>query len=718
MWLVFGTMVLASCGGKEDSEKGDEATPTEDGSDDRDLDLDGYSAASGDCDDSNGEINPGAEEIVGDEIDNDCDGEVDETDEGGVDVEDCEGTVITVYIDYDYDGYGSDRFEREACLTDSGAIVDADGEALDGWVDDTTDCDDTEPTVNPGADEICDDMDNDCDEAVDEDVKQYFYRDVDGDGFGDPLDAAERCDAGDGYADNDLDCDDTNAAVRPGAAELCDGFDNNCVDGIDEGFPSVLFSDLDGDGYGDPSSPVEAYCDAEDAVADDTDCDDTNPDVNPGATEVCTGFGEEPLDEDCSGAIDDVDDIEPSLAYLDLDGDGYGRESFTLLVETGCSAPSGYVFPESEAGPFDCDDDDETSYPGAAELCDGADNDCDILIDEPSTLYSDLDMDGFGDPATEAFISPCSGSDGLVGVGGDCDDSDPTVYPGAEEVYDCVDNDCDLMIDEGFGGDTYADLDGDGYGDPLSPVTECGGSIEGVADMTDCDDTDASVHPGAVEVCDGLDNDCDTVIDEGLTEESYLDLDGDGYGDPSSPIIGCDGSGGGVADMTDCDDTDASVHPGSEELCDGIDNDCDLAIDESEECLSTCGDGILDPGEELDPPDSVFSTVDVDPVTCRWDFSEVEQLFCNSGCSWAGAFGCDEADADVFCKLRTGNPLSEAETYTIESARSAPGFPCPSGYPSVYTDRGVSGTVYYTDLDLLVTHGTGNVITNPICTDP
>lgn len=721
MWLIVGTLVLASCAKKEGADEGGEETAADDGSEDADLDLDGYSPADGDCDDSNGSINPDAEEIVGDEIDNDCDGEIDEVSGSSVDVEDCDGAVITVYIDYDYDGYGSDRFEREACLMESGAIVDGDGEALEGWVQDTTDCDDTEPSVYPGADELCDDLDNDCDETVDEDVKGDFYRDLDGDGFGDSSDVAQRCEAGDGYADNDLDCDDTDPAVRPGAAELCDGFDNNCVDGVDEGFPSVLFADLDGDGYGDPESPVEDYCDAGDAVADATDCDDTDSTVNPGAVEVCTGVGEEPVDEDCSGVVDDVDDVEERTAYLDADGDGYGREEISVIVTTGCSPPVNFVFPGTDDFGmliFDCNDEDPDSYPGAVELCDGADNDCDYLEDEPSFLYSDADGDGYGDTVTGSYVDPCSGIEGLVGVGEDCDDSDPTVNPGAEEVYDCVDNDCDLLVDEGFGEDTYADLDGDGYGDPLSPVTECGGSIEGVADMTDCDDTDASVYPGAVEVCDGLDNDCDTEIDEGLLEESYLDLDGDGFGDPLSPVTGCDGSGGGVADMTDCDDTDASVYPGSEELCDGIDNDCDLVIDEAEECLSTCGDGILDPGEELDPPDSPFSTVDVDPVTCRWDFSEVEQLFCNSGCSWAGAFGCDEEDADVFCKLRTGNPLSEAESYSIESARSAPGFPCPSGYPSVYTDRGVTDTVYYTDLDLLVTHGSGNVIVDPICTDP
>ncbi len=767
VWLMLSSLIVASCGSKEaveddETESSSGSGDEDSGGEDKDLDgvsppedcddtnasvkpgapeiagnltdddcdgeidevededLDGFSPPD-DCDDTKASVNPDAPEIAGNGIDDDCDGEIDEVDgpddTGDVVAGDCDGTLTTVYIDYDFDGFGTDLFEMDACLTEAGDIVDEDGEPLSGWVANADDCDDTEAGVYPGATELCDDLDNDCDSEIDEGVKLTVYRDIDGDGFGDSLFETERCEAGDGFVANGDDCDDNDPLINPDATELCDGVDNNCLDGVDEGFPSVLYTDLDGDGYGDPASPVEAYCDAEGAVADNTDCDDSNPDVNPGATEECTAFGDTPVDEDCNGEIDDVTDVGPRDAYLDYDGDGYGDESFTLEVDSGCIAPTGFVFPADETGPFDCNDSDASAYPGATEVCDGIDNDCDILVDEPAYLYTDADGDGYGDPSTEAFISPCSGSSGLVGMGEDCDDSNPDVYPGAEETYDCIDNDCDLEVDEGFTEVTYADLDGDGFGDPLSPVTECGG-ITGVADMTDCDDTDPWIYPGSVEICDGIDNDCDLEIDEGLIEEAYLDLDGDGFGDPLSPVSGCDGSSGGVSDMTDCDDSDPTTYPGAEELCDDIDNDCDFEVDETDECASTCGDGVLDPGEEVDPPDSEFSTIDVDPLTCRWDFSEVEQLFCNSGCSWAGAFGCDGEDADVFCKLRTGNPLSVAESYTIESALGAPGFPCPSGYPTVYTDRGIDGTVYYTDLDLLTTHGSGDVITNPVCTDP
>jgi hypothetical protein len=197
----------------------------------------------------------------------------------------------------------------------------------------------------------------------------------------------------------------------------------------------------------------------------------------------------------------------------DADGDGYG-------INGDPSCPGGEE--------PDCDDDDPDTYPGADELCDGVDNDCDGAV-------PDDEVDGDGDG-----FAPCAD---------DCDDGDADTYPGAEEQCDGLDNDCDGAIPDD-------EIDGDGDG-----VAACEG---------DCDDGDPETYPGAEELCDGADNDCD-----GAVPDDEADADADG-----SRI--CDG---------DCDDSDPAVHPSAPEVYDGLDNNCDGQVDEG---LDSDGDGIPD----------------------------------------------------------------------------------------------------------------------------
>jgi len=146
------------------------------------------------------------------------------------------------------------------------------------------------------------------------------------------------------------------------------------------------------------------------------------------------------------------------------------------------------------------------------------------------------------------------------------------VYPDAEEDCNAVDDDCDGSVDEDF------DADGDG-------VTTCGpDGTEGTAD-DDCDDTDPDVYPGADEYCDGEDDDCDGVVDEDDAVDAavwYEDVDGDGYGDPSSWTTACspvDATWVGNAD--DCDDGEMGIGPDTGEICgDELDNNCDNVVDE------------------------------------------------------------------------------------------------------------------------------------------
>ena len=135
---------------------------------------------------------------------------------------------------------------------------------------------------------------------------------------------------------------------------------------------------------------------------------------------------------------------------------------------------------------------------------------------------------------------------------------------------------------------------------------------------------------------------------------------------------------------------------------------------------STCGNGVLDNGEEFDSAPAGFGPGLVNTNTCRFDFSQVHQLFCNRTCSVVGPTGCDQADADLLCKLKTGNPNSTATSFAIELALREGGFSCPGLGTRVQNvnDRGIQVPVYYSPTDLLDSHGDGNSVTNVVCTNP
>ena len=175
--------------------------------------------------------------------------------------------------------------------------------------------------------------------------------------------------------------------------------------------------------------------------------------------------------------------------------------------------------------------------------------------------------------------------DGYIAT--DCDDSSAATYPGAVEVCDGADNDCDGVVDEDVLGARvlYADADGDGYGDPAAAQQFCEVPAEGsgwVTNFDDCDDTSPDNAPSRAEVCDGIDNDCDGLVDdadESLQQGDWtFDGDGDGYGGDLLPSR-CSYIEGYVLEGGDCDDEDATLSPGTAEVCDGIDNDCDDLID-------------------------------------------------------------------------------------------------------------------------------------------
>ncbi|MFI1771825.1 MopE-related protein, partial [Thalassobellus citreus] len=306
------------------------------------------------------------------------------------------------------------------------------------------------------------------------------------------------CSVPTGYVPDNTDCDDTNATVYPNAPELCDGLDNNCDGQIDEGVMITFYADTDGDGYGDASNTVQACAAPTGYVPDNTDCDDANATVYSNAPELCDG-----LDNNCDGQIDEG---VKTTFYADTDSDGFGDASNTVQA---CTAPTGYV-PDNT----DCDDTNANLNPNAIEVCDGIDNNCDGQIDEGviTTFYADTDGDGFGGAATN--IQACSAPAGYVPNNTDCDDTNANINPNATEICDGIDNNCDGQIDEGVTTTYYADTDGDGFGDSLSSTQACSLPIGYVTNDTDCNDANATVYPGAPELCDGLDNNCDGIIPE------------------------------------------------------------------------------------------------------------------------------------------------------------------------------------------------------------
>ncbi|GMV44354.1 MAG: hypothetical protein AMXMBFR64_60700 [Myxococcales bacterium] len=425
-------------------------------------------------------------------------------------------------------------------------------------------CDAAEPLV-----EECNGKDDDCDGMVDDDLPEI---ECTVDTPAGPCPAVMVCTKG------VLKCQGDGPA-----AEVCNGKDDDCDGETDEEGAfgcNIFFADVDGDGHG---LATDTRCLCEPTVGHDAsnagDCDDEDPSVYPGATEICNG-----KDDNCNGQKDPEGSDGCTVYFQDVDGDGAG-----LLGDAQCLCVPKAPYTASEGG--DCNDTNPAVLPGAPEKCNNIDDDCNGVVDDEGSkgclfYMKDADVDGYGLDAEGACI--CSPKYPFTALkGGDCDDVDATVHPDTVEKCNGKDDDCNGLLDEesAIGCSLFLlDADGDGFGvagdvrclcDPAAPYSA---SAPG-----DCNDKNPAVYPGGIEVCDGVDNDCNGLVDESGASgcaQYFKDVDKDGFGVAGTALCLCGPKGQNTALLEgDCDDTNPAASPSGDEVCNTLDDDCDGVVD-------------------------------------------------------------------------------------------------------------------------------------------
>ena len=368
--------------------------------------------------------------------------------------------------------------------------------------------------------------------------------------------------------------------------------------------------DVDGDGY-----TVEV------------DCDDNNAAINPGAAEICNGF-----DDDCDTFIDDADlDItgQPTW-YADADEDGYGDPAIFIVS---CSQPVGYEDDNLDECPDDplkhetgfcgCGvADTDSDGDGTADCVDGCPADANKTqpgICGCGVADTDTDGDGTADCNDACPQDPNKVAEGICGCGVADTDTD------GDGTVDCLDN-CPFNPDLTEPIVWYADNDGDGFGNLAETQLSCAEPTGYVLIAGDCNDADDLVFPGQIEVCNLIDDDCDGDIDDADSDVTgtliwYYDEDADGYGIASNTINACYPPVNYVGRSGDCNDMDPSINPSMEELCNGIDDNCNEEVDEGRVCEEEDfdGDGILDDEDNCPEdfnPDQVDSDCDTVGDAC------------------------------------------------------------------------------------------------------